>query len=82
MCKDCSAARETSGLWRMFDPLCIYCGARLLQRIPKFCRTNAEASQRRKAALDDWMKYGHAEAEIRALVAGPAAYEPVKKEKK
>jgi hypothetical protein len=81
MCSDCMAARETSGNWRFYDPRCLWCGARCIQRIPKFCETNAEASQRRKIVLRDWMAMGHAEKEIRELVAGPMAFEPIKKGK-
>lgn len=78
-CSDCLAARETSGHWRMFDPLCIFCGARLIQRIGRVDATDAEIKQRRKVVLADWMKYGHAEQEIRELVKGPMAVEPITK---
>lgn len=81
-CPDCSASRICTGRHRLFDPCCLHCGARLIQQIPKFCGTNAEASQRRKAALADWVAMGHDETELRTLVAGPIAYAPVTKEAK
>lgn len=81
MCSDCMAAREALGNWRFYDPRCLWCGARCLQRIPKFSATNAEASQRRKLVLRDWVAQGHSEIEIRELVAGPMAFEPIKKGK-
>ena len=79
-CSDCAAARETSGSWRFYDPRCLWCGARCIQRIPKFAGTAAEAAQRRRVVLADWMALGHAEAELRGLAkAGALAYEPVTK---
>lgn len=82
MCRDCQAARETSGKWRYFDPRCIHCGARLIQRLGKLRTvTQAEIQQRRRAVLADWIAQGHAEKEIRELVALPAmAVAPVTKE--
>lgn len=83
MCPDCYAARETAGHHRLFNPACLFCGARLIQAIGKVGNTNAEISQRRKAVLADWMAAGHAEAEIRELArAQSMAVEPAKKEGK
>jgi hypothetical protein len=79
MCADCEASRINAGHWRLFDPRCLWCGVRILQQIPKFCGTTAEASQRRKAALAVWVERGHAEKVIRSLVDGPLAYAPVGK---
>jgi hypothetical protein len=81
-CPDCTASRICTGKYRLYSPSCLYCGARLLQQIPAHSGTTAEASQRRKAVLADWVAQGHQEAELRALVAGPLAYEPITKEKK
>jgi len=81
MCSDCDAARLTSGKWRFYDPRCLWCGARLIQRIPKFSATDAETTQRRRAVLKDWMAQGHGESELRELARGPLAFEPVKKGK-
>jgi ribosomal protein S27E len=78
-CPDCSAARITTGRWTMFDPACLYCGARLIQRIGKVGNTNAEITQRRRVVLADWMALGHAEQDLRALANGPMAVEPVRK---
>lgn len=80
MCSDCSASRICAGHHRMFNPACIHCGARLIQSIPKFCKTTVEATQRRQAALKTWVEYGHSEQAIRELVAGPMAFAPVTKE--
>lgn len=82
MCECCQAARDTTGLWRYFSLQCVWCGARLIQRIGRLQRTQAELTQRRKAVLADWMAYGHAESEIRELVRGPMAVEPIAKDKK
>ena len=60
----------------MFTPKCIYCGARLIQMIGTLPIAVSAASERRKVALSDWVKYGHSEAEIRRLVKGPFAIGP------
>ena len=79
-CPCCTAARETSGLWRYFELSCMWCGARLIQQIPKYSGTDAETTQRRRAVLKDWVAYGHSEQEIRALAAlKTLAFEPVTK---
>ena len=67
------------GHWRTFDPLCMWCGVRLIQKLGKLRVTNAEISQRRKAALAVWVAQGHREAEIRELVPGPMALAPITK---
>lgn len=74
------AARESTGAWRMFDLACLWCGARLIQRLGKLRVTNAEITQRRRAVLADWVGYGHKETEIRDLVPGPMALAPIVKE--
>jgi len=79
MCNDCLAARESSGHWRMFDPLCIFCGARLIQQIGKLPIPPEAVIARRRAVLADWMNYGHSEQEIRDLVKGRLALESVSK---
>lgn len=76
-CTDCQAARETTGLWRMYNPACLWCGARLIQMIGRLPIAQREATARRKAVLADWVKQGHSEQEIRDLVKGPMAVEPV-----
>lgn len=76
-CTDCNAARESLGAWRMYDPVCIHCGARLIQAIGKLPLMPSHIKQRRQAVLADWKALGHDEAELRALVAGPPAYAPV-----
>ena len=77
-CQDCAADRICSGHHRLFDPRCIFCGARLIQRIGKVGNTAAEITQRRRVVLADWMALGHGEAEIRELAASKKpAHEPV-----
>jgi DNA-directed RNA polymerase subunit RPC12/RpoP len=81
MCADCSAARETLAKWPYFDPLCAWCGSRLIQKLRDQRCTQAEIKQRQQAVLETWSKW-HKRAELLALVQGPLAFEPVKKEKK
>ncbi len=80
MCQDCTAARETQNKWPYFDPRCLWCGARLINRIGRLKgRTDAELTQRRRSVLADWMAAGHAEVELRELARGPMAVAPVGK---
>jgi len=73
-CTDCSAARETNGLWRMFNNrACLYCAARLIQTIP------AQEPVRRRAMLDESAAAGLDPARIREMVRGPMAIAPLKK---
>jgi hypothetical protein len=81
MCSDCAAARVTSGLWRYFDPACLYCGARICQRLRTVNCTQAEIKQRQTAMLEVWAKF-HPMAELLQLVQGPPAFEPIAKGKK
>ena len=81
MCADCSAARETLAKWPYFDPRCAWCGSRLIQKLRDQRCTQAEIKQRQTAMLEVWAKF-HPMAELLQLVAGPLAFEPVKKEKK
>lgn len=77
MCISCQAALETKGLWPHFNtPQCLFCTARLIQRIGK-CRspTSDEIAARRRVVLQDAIAYGHQEAEIRTLAKGPMALE-------
>ncbi|HYF37575.1 MAG TPA: hypothetical protein VD994_19895 [Prosthecobacter sp.] len=66
----------------MFDPRCIFCGGRLLQAIPRYSGTTAEATQRRRAVLADWIAAGHQESMLRELAKGKMALEPIVKESK
>lgn len=66
-CKDCQAARETQGLWRFYNPLCLHCGARIIQAIQRLQITNEDKKARCRAQLADWMRYGHSEDTLREL---------------
>jgi alpha-D-ribose 1-methylphosphonate 5-triphosphate synthase subunit PhnG len=85
-CDDCAIAREASGNWRRFNNrACIWCAARLIQRTtPSVLGIAAAAcTERRKAALAVAMDAGFEEAEVRKLIKGPLALEPLpEKEKK
>lgn len=70
MCADCEAARTTGGHWRMYDPLCLWCGARLLQVIRGLPMVDrASKTARMKRVLVDWVSYGHSEKALRAMEA-------------
>jgi hypothetical protein len=79
MCECCEAARLTTGHWRYYELQCLWCGARLIQRIGRLQVMPSEIKQRRQAVLKDWMAWGHSEQELRDLVKGPMAVEPVQK---
>lgn len=71
MCKDCSNATETQGHWRLFDsPKCIYCTARLIQKIGRLKGWSVdELRARKRAVLDTAVAWGHNEQRIRDLAA-------------
>jgi hypothetical protein len=60
----------------------------MIQSLKKLPRPREELARRMKAALSDWVAYGHSESDIRRLVSGVVALqpldepEPTKKEKK
>lgn len=70
-CSDCQATRE-SPLWPMHCPTCLWCGARLIQRIQalRTIRPAQEIRERCRKVLDDWMSYGHSEKALRELASG------------
>lgn len=61
----------------MFNPACLHCGARLIQRLGKMQRPKDEITARRRKVLADWMAMGHSEADLRALAKGPVPLQPV-----
>lgn len=75
-CECCERARKFSGFNR-FSPACLHCGARIIQHLGTLQIGRTECSQRRRAALANWLAWGHSEAEIRRLVKGPLAIAPV-----
>ena len=67
VCECCQRAREGPG-YTLFDPACLFCGARLIWRIQRLLqRPREERIARCRQALADWMEHGHSEAEIRRL---------------
>lgn len=80
MCPDCRAAKENNGLWAQFNaPACLYCCARLIQRLPKLrTPTSEQIAARRKIVLADAIAWGHSEQKVRELAKGPLCYQPVK----
>lgn len=75
-CQQCETARGFAA-YRFYSPACIWCGARLIQRLALRDISNAECTTRRKAVLADWVAWGHKEAEIRELVKGPPSLQPL-----
>lgn len=69
-CDCCQRARECRDQgfqYRFFSPTCLWCGARLIQAIGRLPIARDSSVSRRRAVLDDWMQYGHAEQELREL---------------
>lgn len=75
MCQCCNATREAP-MHRMFNPACLHCGARLIQRLGTLQRPREEITARRRQVLEDWMRYGHAELDLRRLAKGPVPLAP------
>ena len=76
ICSCCDTAREFSA-YRMFNPACLHCGARMIQRLGAMEISQPDCVRRRRAALAVWMEYGHSETELRRLAKGPPAIGPV-----
>jgi hypothetical protein len=74
-CHECRRARE-SPAYPWFCPLCLWCGARLIQRLGGLDMPREEIANRRKRVLADWVSHGHAESELRRLAKQPGCYEP------
>ena len=53
---------------------CVYCAARLIQRLGKMPIAASQCKERRQAVLRDWVEFGHSEQKIRALAAGPPCF--------
>ncbi len=76
MCEECSARREAPA-YNAYSIKCVYCGARIIQSIRSRKAVPVEDRTRRaKAALADWVQWGHDEAVIRQLVATGQVLEP------
>jgi len=75
MCSNCAIAR-TNQDYRLYDPACLHCGARIIQQMPLVSLGKTECSQRRTAALAAWVAHGHSELQIRAMVKVPLAIKP------
>lgn len=71
-CEDCLYSRESPD-YALHSLLCLHCGARLIQRIQKLrgLRPADEITARCRKVLADWMKFGHAETDLRRLASLP-----------
>jgi hypothetical protein len=65
---------------RMFCPSCLWCGARLIQRLSSLAIGVTACRVRRSAVLADWMAFGHSEAQLRLLAKGVLPLAPVPSE--
>jgi hypothetical protein len=89
MCQECFIATDFHE-YRLFNPLCKFCGARLVQTLRGLSVSNAEKKRRQLAALADWEKYGHSRQEMLTLAKGAlplegkqeASADPLKKRRK
>ncbi len=82
-CDTCAAARICAGHNRVYDPLCLWCGARYIKQIGSLpAQTKEEVAAWRRGVLRDWMAFGHDETELRELAKGPMPVEPVTGRKK
>lgn len=71
-CDECAVLREhyRTDPWvrPMFNPACLHCGARYIQRLQRKSGLPDTAKRDRcRAVLEDWKAHGHAEGELRAL---------------
>ena len=78
-CECCNTAREFPG-YRRFDPACLWCGARYIRWLSRWVPDPAALKERRQKVLADWMQYGHAEADLRALAKAGDCFAPTGQE--
>lgn len=75
-CKNCKIAKGYSA-HPLFCPSCLACGVRLIQLLGQLPITAMECSNRRRASLAVWTRWGHNEQQIRELVKGPLCIGPL-----
>lgn len=68
-CPCCNTAKSFPG-YRMFNPACLHCGARIIQSFGALQIGPSERRTRRQAMLAEWVAHGHSEAQIRELAKG------------
>ena len=61
-----------------FNPACLFCGVRLIQRLGRLPISEQACKARRQAVLRDWLTFGHCEATMRAMVPGELCTGPAK----
>lgn len=76
-CPCCNIVRQNP-TYPQFNLGCVYCGARLIQRLGQMQISATECKVRRQAVLRDWVEFGHCEQQIRTLVAGPPCIGPAR----
>lgn len=74
-CPCCHTAKSFPG-YRMFNPACLHCGARIIQSLGALAIGPSERRTRRQAVLAEWVAHGHSETQIRELAKGPSALAP------
>lgn len=77
MCDVCSVVRRhyprDPQVHRQHCLKCMYCGARLIQRLQRvFVLAPLQRRDRCRQVLSDWMALGHSEAQLRALAKATA----------
>lgn len=67
-CDCCNTARSFPE-YRMFDPACLYCGARYIQFLGMgvFELPSTTVKALREKVLNDWEAHGHERVEIREI---------------
>lgn len=81
-CDNCAVARGGFPEYRLYNPACLYCGARHVRLLENFA-TGEALKVRRRAAVAYWKTFGH---DTKTLVdmakAGPLPIEPENKPKR
>lgn len=70
-CEVCDTARGNPA-FPMHCPTCVWCGARLIQRLRGLPRPRQEIAARQRRVLSDWVAHGHAEELLRSLARATA----------
>ena len=68
-CATCYTDMVCAGNYMVFDPRCVHCGARYIQRIKPVNAPRVDCTAWRKQVLADYVAQGFDEQDIRAMVA-------------
>jgi hypothetical protein len=71
-CEECARARANPDHHRVYDPACLWCGARYVKQLRQYYPGKTDLAEKRKAAMDVWERNGHDRVQLRELATAAA----------